>query len=186
MHETHDAMRQTTMAALFVAFVCAMGTIAALLLLWAWAGQDIVRQVEAEPPQPPEITVLVVSADDGVSIPTEAWEWHRMEATAYTNGPESTGKTPSHPLYGITRSGLPTRPGVVAVDPDVIPLGSIVYVEGYGLAVALDTGSAIRGYRVDVWFEDLQAALAWGRREVWVGVLTAHDEATAGVEAAAR
>src|SRR5690606_17814205 len=125
-----------------------------------------------------------VTVDEAVTVPAEAWEWHRMEATAYTNGPESTGKRPGHPAYGITRSGLPTRPGVVAVDPDVIPLGSIVYVEGYGIAVALDTGSAIRGYRVDVWFEALDDALAWGRREVWVGVLTAHDEATADVTTA--
>src|SRR5690606_2387350 len=168
---------------------------AALLLGWMWlvpavgVWATLAAQIAPEPVEPVVFVVpapQIVAKGDAVAVPAGAWEWRRMVATAYTDGPESTGKRPGHPAYGITRSGLPTRPGVVAVDPDVIPLGSIVYVEGYGLAVALDTGSAIKGARIDVWFEDVSTALAWGRREVWVGVLRAHDEATADVEAAAR
>ena len=175
---------------------------AAVILGWMWlvltvgVWATLAAELRPEPvepvvfvvPAPQIVTAQVAAAEaEAVTVPAEAWEWRRMEATAYTSGPESTGKRPGHPLYGITRSGLPTRPGVVAVDPDVIPLGSIVWVEGYGLAVALDTGSAIRGNRVDVWFEDVQTALAWGRREVWVGVLDAHYEAVrTDVEAAAR
>lgn len=178
-------MRQVLRHMLFVAA-------AALLLGWPWLVPAVgvwatLATLAAEQPEPEPIIVAVPvppAAEEAVTVPAEAWEWRRMEATAYTSGPESTGKRPGHPAYGITRSGLPTRPGVVAVDPDVIPLGSIVWVEGYGLAVALDTGPAIRDNRVDVWFEDVQTALAWGRREVWVGVLTAHDEATADVTAA--
>src|SRR5690606_30076739 len=149
-----------------------------VLLGWSLLGAMTTRQ-----PEPNVVIIPVpqmverVTVDEAVAVPAEAWQWHRMIATAYTDGPESTGKKPGHPAYGITRSGLPTRPGVVAVDPDVIPLGSIVYVEGYGIAVALDTRSAIKGQREDVRFEALDDALAWGRRAVWVGVLTAHDDA---------
>jgi 3D (Asp-Asp-Asp) domain-containing protein len=91
-----------------------------------------------------------------------------MEATAYTNGPESTGKAPGHPLYGITATGLHTDIGAVAVDPAVIPLGSAVWVEGYGYAVAVDVGGAIRGMRIDVFMHDVGQALEWGRRQVKV------------------
>src|SRR5690606_38071271 len=139
---------------------------------WATLAAQIAPEREPQPivlvVPAPQIVTAQVAETEAVAVPAEAWQWHRMIATAYTDGPESTGKRPGHPLYGITRSGLPTRPGVVAVDPDIIPLGSIVYVEGYGIAVALDTGSAIKGQRVDVWFEALDDALAWGRREVWV------------------
>lgn len=97
--------------------------------------------------------------------------WRRMLATAYTAGPESTGKAPGDPGYGITATGLPARPGVAAVDPKVIPLGSVLWVEGYGLAVALDTGSAIRGNRIDRYMPGLKDAFAWGAWRVWVAQL---------------
>jgi len=63
---------------------------------------------------------------------------------------------------GITRMGLPAKKGVIAVDPRVIPLGSRVYVDGYGFALAADTGSAIKGDRIDVCFDTHQEALVWG------------------------
>ena len=69
-------------------------------------------------------------------------------------------------LRGRTASGLPTGPGIVAVDPAVIPLGTRFYVPGYGEAVAADTGSAIRGAMIDVWLPTLAQARAWGRRSV--------------------
>lgn len=94
-----------------------------------------------------------------------------MEATAYTAGPESTGKKLGDPGYGITRSGLPADRGVVAVDPTVIPLGTVVFVEGYGYAIALDTGSAIKGNRIDVFFHDVKKARQWGRKEVTVRII---------------
>lgn len=94
-----------------------------------------------------------------------------MEATAYTAGPESTGKSPGHSEYGITQSGLPADAGTIAVDPDIIPIGSIVWVEGYGYALALDTGSAIEGYKIDVFFWDLETALKWGRKKVRVKII---------------
>lgn len=76
---------------------------------------------------------------------------------------------------GITATGinLLTHPNkkVIAVDPDVIPLGSKVYVEGYGYAVAGDTGGAIDGNRIDVFIPSLSEALKFGVRTVEVTVL---------------
>ncbi|MCL2873763.1 MAG: 3D domain-containing protein [Defluviitaleaceae bacterium] len=98
-----------------------------------------------------------------------------MNATAYTAGFESTGRHPGDPLFGITASGMRVRPGIVAVDPRVIPLGTRLYVEGYGFAIAADTGGAIRGNKIDLFFETVADALAFGRRDLIVHVL-ADDE----------
>jgi resuscitation-promoting factor RpfB len=57
---------------------------------------------------------------------------------------------------------------VVAVDPSVIPLGTRLHVPGYGDAVAADTGGAVRGAMIDVWFPTVAQARAWGRRSVVV------------------
>ncbi|MTI82089.1 MAG: hypothetical protein FH758_14710 [Firmicutes bacterium] len=82
-----------------------------------------------------------------------------MLATAYTH----TGNP--------TASGEWPEPGMVAVDPNVIPLGTRVYVEGYGYATALDTGSAIKGNRVDLFMDTKKEALRWGVRKIKVYVL---------------
>jgi 3D (Asp-Asp-Asp) domain-containing protein/peptidoglycan hydrolase CwlO-like protein len=71
-------------------------------------------------------------------------------------------------LPGHTATGLPVGFGVVAVDPAVIPLGTRLTIPGYGEGVAADTGSAISGYTIDLWFPTLADALAWGRRTVTI------------------
>jgi 3D (Asp-Asp-Asp) domain-containing protein len=71
-------------------------------------------------------------------------------------------------LPGHTATGLPVGFGVVAVDPAVIPLGTRMTIPGYGEGVAADTGSAVTGYSIDLWFPTLDAALAWGRRTVTI------------------
>jgi uncharacterized protein YabE (DUF348 family) len=71
---------------------------------------------------------------------------------------------------GRTATGIPVRWGVVAVDPSVIPLGTKLYVDGYGPAVAADTGGAIRGKRIDLYMNSSQAAFSWGVRSVVVYV----------------
>ena len=91
-----------------------------------------------------------------------------VEATAYCACKICTGKTPDHPAYGITASGEKVRPGVIAVDPNVIPLGTKIWVEGYGEAEALDTGGAIKGKIIDVYFPSHQQALEWGRKQVTI------------------
>ena len=86
-----------------------------------------------------------------------------MEATAYlpTDGNGA----------GITAMGIPATYGVAAVDPNVIPLGSRLYVPGYGEAIAADTGGAIYGYRIDLCMESYEQAMNFGRRTITVYVL---------------
>jgi resuscitation-promoting factor RpfB len=76
---------------------------------------------------------------------------------------------------GTTRMGINLRANpsakVIAVDPNVIPLGSKVYVEGYGYAIAADTGSGINGYEIDVFIPKQSDALRWGRKRVKVRIL---------------
>ena len=88
---------------------------------------------------------------------------YTMTATAYT--PRPKGGT------GITASGLPARPGLVAVDPKVIPLKTRLYIPGYGFCLAADTGGAIKGMRIDLCFQTRQEALRFGRRKIEVYVL---------------
>src|SRR5207245_6748442 len=71
-------------------------------------------------------------------------------------------------LPGRTSTGLPVAFGIVAVDPSIIPLGTRLTIPGYGEGVAADTGSAVQGYTIDLWFPTLADALAWGRRTVTI------------------
>jgi 3D (Asp-Asp-Asp) domain-containing protein len=84
----------------------------------------------------------------------------QMVATAYTAG--------CYGCSGITATGQRAGHGIVAVDPRVIPLGTRLYIPGYGLAIAGDTGGAIRGSRIDLGFNSLSDALRFGRRTVTV------------------
>ncbi|WP_068606961.1 3D domain-containing protein [Paenibacillus swuensis] len=101
--------------------------------------------------------------------------------TAYTAGYESTGKKPSHPAYGITSSGAKVKEGrTIAVDPRVIPIGTTVYIEGIGLRQAEDTGSAIKGARIDVFIQDLKQARKFGvKKDVKVYVLAGSTDVAA-------
>lgn len=90
-----------------------------------------------------------------------------MTATAYEPGPISCGASAD----GYTALGLRATKGIIAVDPRVIPLWTKVYVDGYGYAVAGDTGSAIKGNRIDVCFDTYDEAIRWGVRRVKVYIL---------------
>lgn len=90
-----------------------------------------------------------------------------MTATAYYPGPISTGPYSD----GYTAIGLKATYGVVAVDPTVIPLRSRLYIEGYGYAIAGDTGSAIKGYKIDLCYDTYDEAIRFGRRPVTVYIL---------------
>ncbi|MDR4949962.1 SH3 domain-containing protein [Neobacillus cucumis] len=88
---------------------------------------------------------------------------------------EATAYTPLESSSGITAAGYNIRKNpnmkLIAVDPKVIPLGKKVWVEGYGEAIAGDTGGAIKGNKIDVLFPTTQQALQWGRKNVKVRVL---------------
>ena len=100
-----------------------------------------------------------------------------MTATAYDLSFESCGKRPGDKYYGLTASGTKVRPGVVAVDPKVIPLGTKLYVKSldgtkdYGFAVAEDTGGAIKGNKIDLFFHNSKDVYKFGRRKVKVYIL---------------
>lgn len=89
-----------------------------------------------------------------------------MTATAYAPGPLDNGKWNNQSYVG----GI-VKKGVVAVDPNVIPMGTKLWVEGYGEAVADDQGSAIKGNRIDLAFNDRQEALDYGIQKIKVYVL---------------
>lgn len=86
-----------------------------------------------------------------------------VEATAYI--PSDGGGS------GITATGMVAQHGVIAVDPRVIPLGTRVYIPGYGEAIAADTGGAIRGNRIDLCMNTYREAINFGRRNVEVYIL---------------
>lgn len=89
--------------------------------------------------------------------------------THYTAGFESTGKTPEHPQYGITRSGTTVKEGrTIAADWSLLPKNSVVYIEDYGIRVVEDTGSAINGKDIDIYIEDLETARKLGVKKAKV------------------
>ncbi len=91
---------------------------------------------------------------------------------AASSGPRTlTVSATGYSIRGRTATGMPTAPGVVAVDPSVIPLGTRLTIPGYGDGVAADTGGAVQGNTIDVWFPTAAQALQWGRRTV---VITLH------------
>jgi 3D (Asp-Asp-Asp) domain-containing protein len=103
----------------------------------------------------------------------------RVVATGYYAGYESTGKHPSHPSYGITYSGVRVRRdeySTIAADLRVFPLGTVLYIPGYGYGVVADKGGAIRGHKIDLYFETKQDVYKqWGKKALDVYVIRRGD-----------
>jgi len=117
------------------------------------------------------VTILSAASPDVEKVSAEGLSFgvkqilSDVTLTAYDAGINSTGKTEDHPRYGITYSGTTVMEGrTVAVDPNVIPLGWWIYIEGIGLRKAEDIGSAIKGKKVDVYMESEAQALRFGRQ----------------------
>jgi 3D (Asp-Asp-Asp) domain-containing protein len=91
-------------------------------------------------------------------------------AAVSSSGRSVTVSATGYSLPGHTASGLAVGWGVVAVDPSVIPLGTHMTIPGYGEAVAADTGGAVVGSTIDLWFPTIAQANAWGRRVVTIVV----------------
>lgn len=83
-----------------------------------------------------------------------------MQATAYSTNEPGMGR------YTANGTDLQKNSRVIAVDPNVIPLGTMVTIEGYGTYVAADTGGAIKGNRIDIHFNSVQECINFGRRNV--------------------
>ena len=123
-----------------------------------WTAQEPITQVIA---YGRKIVLHTLETPQG---PITYWRKVRMLATSYS--PSTAGVSPSDPYFGRTRTGQPLRTGIVAVDPFVVRLGTRVYVPGYGVGEAADTGGLIRGRRIDLGYSDDELVL-WYR---WVDV----------------
>ncbi|PFH90854.1 enterotoxin [Bacillus cereus] len=97
----------------------------------------------------------------------------QVVATAYTADPLENGYKAGDQVKSALGHNLTANPNMklIAVDPSVIPLGSKVWVEGYGVAIAGDTGGAIKGNKIDVLMPDKGTSSSWGRKTVTVKVL---------------
>ena len=115
-----------------------------------------------------QIAALTAQASEASDQSAELTEETGVPPAPPAHGTKMTVSSTGYCLKGNTATGVPTSPGVVAVDPAVIPLGTHMYVPGYGEGVAADTGSAVKGQTIDVWFESCAKAIAWGRKTVTI------------------
>ncbi|MBB6669675.1 3D domain-containing protein [Cohnella nanjingensis] len=129
--------------------------VAVLLLVSLQAGDDAAEAADEANEKPPKVVSVM--------------------ATGYTAGVESTGKRPGHPQYGITKSGVKVRRSkvsTIAADPKVFPLGTVLFIPGYGYGCVADTGSRIKGKKIDLYFPSTrQVFQEWGKKTVRVQVV---------------
>ncbi|PAE09625.1 cell wall-binding protein [Terribacillus saccharophilus] len=129
--------------------------------------QEAPAQTEQKAEPAKEAAAPAKEEKAATSTSQEATKELSVSATAYTGQCEGCS--------GVTATGIDLNANpnakVIAVDPSVIPLGSKVWVEGYGEAIAGDTGGAIKGNKIDVHVPDQGTALNWGRKTVTVKVL---------------
>ncbi|NDI35844.1 hypothetical protein EPK97_13995 [Chengkuizengella sediminis] len=98
-------------------------------------------------------------------------------ATGYYAGVDSTGKTPDHPEYGITYSGvkvrrMPESVSTIAADLNLFPLGTVLYIPGYGYGIVADIGSAIKGNVIDLYFNSKEDVYKlWGKKKLDVFII---------------
>jgi len=90
------------------------------------------------------------------------WKRNWLFQPVYASGPQK-GRRKS---VGITASGKRARMGTISADPGILPYGTVLYVPGYGYGRVEDTGGAIKGNRIELFFDSHRKALAWGRRAV--------------------
>jgi cystine transport system substrate-binding protein len=117
---------------------------------------------------PTDPTSTDPTSTDPTSPPQPALPAAPAQPAAPPSGRSITVSSTGYALPGHTATGMPVGWGVVAVDPSVIPLGTRMTIPGYGEGVAADTGSAVHGATIDLWFPTLAQARAWGRRSVTV------------------
>ncbi|MDF9529913.1 cell wall-binding protein EntC [Bacillus cereus] len=133
--------------------------------------REAAKAKEAAKAQKPA-TQQPVAKETETSAPSSSREL-RVVATAYTADPLENGYKAGDQVKSALGHNLTANPNMklIAVDPSVIPLGSKVWVEGYGVAIAGDTGGAIKGNKIDVLMPDKGTSSSWGRKTVTVKVL---------------
>lgn len=133
--------------------------------------RETAKAQEAAKAQKPA-TQKPVAKETETSTPSSSREL-RVVATAYTADPLENGYKAGDQVKSALGHNLTANPNMklIAVDPSVIPLGSKVWVEGYGVAIAGDTGGAIKGNKIDVLMPDKGTSSNWGRKTVTVKIL---------------
>lgn len=132
----------------------------------ATAREAVSQIADVEQPTTTEIAEIGEDSLDDIKIASNMetkWTAISMEATAYTK--YDAGCT------AYTYSGNDLKRGLVAVDPTVIPLGTKLYIPGYGYAIADDIGGAIKGHKIDLSMDTLDEAFTFGRRQITVYII---------------
>lgn len=146
---------------------------------YATADDQWIHYEEREQPQ----ISSEVTKNDAIRL-EEAFDWSQypsatVVATGYTAGVESTGKSPNHPAYGITYSGVRVKRDLystIAADLRVFPIGTILFIPGYGYGVVADKGGAIKGNRIDLYYDTVEDVYKyWGKKTVEVYVVKKGD-----------
>ncbi|HDX9589666.1 TPA: 3D domain-containing protein [Bacillus pseudomycoides] len=161
--------------------------VAALCITWqAMSGISLSEMIHMYKKN--EVKVVHAAEENKQAIPSaeviraleNAKDWSKyrqveVTATGYTAGRESTGKTKGHPQYGITYSGVKVKRDIystIAADLRVFPIGTILFVPGYGYGVVADKGGAIQGDRLDLYYETVRDVYnQWGKKKVNVYVV---------------
>ncbi|KYG38118.1 3D domain-containing protein [Bacillus gaemokensis] len=127
--------------------------------------QEQKQKKQPKPQQTQQSQEQKPQSSNVVSAGYENWQKVTVEATGYSNVADELGGG------DITAKGTGVRWGIIAVDPRVIPLGSKVYIPAFGQTfVAEDTGGAIKGNRIDIFFDHGDKARSWGRRSIEIYV----------------
>lgn len=126
-----------------------------------------IASLEARARAAEAVTAGLAAASPSPSLPEELAP---QTSVAPAGGSQVTVSVTGYALPGTTATGLPVGWGIVAVDPSFIPLGTRMSIPGYGEGVAADTGSAVKGAIIDIWFPTREQALAWGRRTVTITI----------------
>jgi len=145
-------------------------------------GMKWIQLVDKSLPTLPVTNMKLSSSGETIneSLTLEEMDWSKypkktVVATGYTAGYESTGKKPGHPEYGITYSGVKVKRDLfstIAADLDVFPIGTILFIPGYGYGVVADKGSAIKGNRLDLYYNTVEDVYKqWGKKKVDVYVI---------------
>lgn len=137
-------------------------------------GEEATRTLAEEYYDPePQDTVIYYPEQRGsdAAAPAEGNVSQTMRVYATWYNPASAGRPASDPNYGRTATGVLVTYGVVAVDPDIIPLGTRMFIPGYGYAVAADTGGAVQGYIIDLGYPD-GVAVDWTSRWLDIYILS--------------
>jgi len=137
-------------------------------------GREVRRSVDREWIETPPVTQIINYGTKIVkrelTLPNGStatyWRKIRMLATSYTAA--TSGKARTHPEFGVTATGMRAGIGIVAVDPHVINLRARLYIPGYGLAIAGDTGGRIKGKRIDLGYDEVNLVLWYKWVDVYV------------------